>query len=144
MATNISADDILNSVYDNFEHKKNLQKEQDEREREMCKLLIEEIKNESDKTLELNILLNIQLFNKIFNKFMTPEGEAFISKMTKGRQEVRIALLNAIEQLEKRIEKQKNIKFTESFIIFKYNLIELNRTYYNSFEYFSYLMFKDI
>ena len=134
MATTDLADDILNSVYDNFENKKNLQREQDEREKEMCKLLIDQIKDESDKTLELH--------SQVFKKFLTPEGEAFISKMTKGREEVRNALLNSIEKLEKRVEEQKNIKFTELFIIFKYNLIELNRTYYNSFEYFSYLMFK--
>ena len=134
MATTDLADDILNSVYDNFENKKNLQKEQDKREKEMCKLLIDQIKDESDKTLELH--------SQVFKKFLTPEGEEFISKMTKGREEVRNALLNSIEKLEKRIEEQKNIKFTELFIIFKYNLIELNRTYYNSFEFMTYLMFK--
>jgi histidinol dehydrogenase len=134
MATTDLADDILNSVYDNFENKKKLQKEQDEREKEMCKLLIDQIKDESDKTLEIH--------SKVFNKFLTPEGEAFISKMTKGREELRNALLNSIEKLEKRVEEQKNIKFTELFIIFKYNLIELNRTYYNSFEFMTYLMFK--
>jgi len=128
------ADDILNHVYEEFDNKKKLQKEQQEREKEMCNLLIEEIKNESDKTRELHI--------QVFGKFLTPEGETFISKMTKGREEVRNALLNSIEKLEKRIEGQENIKLSESFIIFKYNLIELNRTYYNSFEYMSYLMFK--
>ena len=134
MATTDLADDILNSVYDNFENKKILQKEQDKREKEMCKLLIDQIKDESDKTLELH--------SQVFKKFLTPEGEAFISKMTKGREEVRTALLNSIEKLEKRIEEKKNIKFTELFIIFKYNLKELNRTYYNSFEFMTYLMFK--
>jgi len=128
------ADDILNHVYEEFDNKKKLQKEQQEREKEMCNLLIEEIKNESDKTRELHI--------QVFGKFLTPEGETFISKMTKGREEVRNALLNSIEKLEKRIEGQENIKLSESFVIFKYNLIELNRTYYNSFEYMSYLMFK--
>jgi hypothetical protein len=129
-------DDILEHVYEEFEHKKKLQKEQDKKEKEQYNLLIEEIKNESDKTLELHI--------QIFGKFRTPEGEAFISKMTKGREEVRNALLNSIEKLEKRIETQENIKLSESFVIFKYNLIELNRTYYNSFEYMSYLMFSSI
>ena len=128
------ADDILNHVYEEFDNKKKLQKEQQEREKEMCNLLIEEIKNESDKTCELHI--------QVFGKFLTPEGETFISKMTKGREEVRNALLNSIEKLEKRIEGQENIQLSKSFVIFKYNLIELNRTYYNSFEYMSYLMFK--
>ena len=128
------ADDILNHVYEEFDNKKKLQKEQQEREKEMCNLLIEEIKNESDKTRELHI--------QVFGKFLTPEGETFISKMTKGREEVRNALLNSIEKLEKRIEGQENIQLSKSFVIFKYNLIELNRTYYNSFEYMSYLMFK--
>jgi len=128
------ADDVLNHIYKEFDNKKKLQKTQQEREKEMCNLLIEQIKNDSDKTLELNI--------QVFGKFLTPEGEAFISKMTKGREEVRNALLNSIEKLEKRIEGQENIKLSESFVIFKYNLIELNRTYYNSFEYMSYLMFK--
>ncbi len=128
-----SADDILDHVYQEFDNKKKLQNEQDEREKEMCNLLIEEIKNESDKTRELHI--------QVFGKFRTPEGETFISKMTKGREEVRNALLNSIEKLEKRIEGQENIKLSESFVIFKYNLIELNRTYYNSFEYMSYMMF---
>jgi len=128
------ADDILKHVYEEFDNKKKMQKEQKEREKEMCNLLIEEIKNESDKTRELHI--------QVFGKFLTPEGETFISKMTKGREEVRNALLNSIEKLEKRIEGQENIKLSESFVIFKYNLIELNRTYYNSFEYMSYLMFK--
>lgn len=127
-------DEILNKVYANFENKKNLQKEQAEREKEMCNGLIEQIKNESDKTRELHV--------QLFGKFLTPEGEIFISKLTKGREEVRNALLNSIEKLEKRIEKEENIQFTQSFVIFKNNLIELNRTYYNSFEYMSYLMFK--
>jgi histidinol dehydrogenase len=127
------ADDVLNHVYKEFDNKKKLQKEQQEREKEMCNLLIQQIKNESDKTLELNI--------QLFDKFITPKGEAFISKMTKGREEVRNALLNSIEQLEKRIEGQENIQLSESFVIFKNNLKELNRTYYNSFEYMSYLMF---
>lgn len=127
------ADDVLNHVYKEFDNKKMLQKEQQEREKEMCNLLIQQIKNESDKTLELNI--------QLFDKFITPKGEAFISKMTKGREEVRNALLNSIEQLEKRIEGQENIQLSESFVIFKNNLKELNRTYYNSFEYMSYLMF---
>ena len=127
-------DDILNHVYEEFEHKKNLQKEQYEKEKAICNLLIEQINTESDKTIELHI--------KLYHRFLTPEGEAFISKMTKGREEVRNALLNSIEKLEKYVEEQKNIKFTDSFVIFKYNLIELNRTYYNSFEYMSYLMFK--
>ena len=145
MHNNDSADDILNHVYDNFENTKKLKKEQYEKEKERCDLLIEQIKNESDLLMEQiknksdKILeLNIQLFNK----FQTPEGEAFISKMTKGREEVRNALLNSIEKLEKHVKAQKNIKFTDSFTIFKYNLIELNRTYYNSFEFMSYLMFK--
>lgn len=127
------ADDVLNHIYKEFDNKKKLQKEQQEREKEMCNLLIQQIKNESDKTLELNI--------QLFDKFITPKGEAFISKMTKGREEVRNALLNSIEQLEKRIEGQENIQLSESFVIFKNNLKELNRTYYNSFEYMSYLMF---
>jgi len=135
MATNDLADDILNRVYDDFEHKKNIQKEQDEKEKEMCKLLIDQIKTESDKTRELHV--------QLFGKFLTPDGEIFISKMTKGREEVRNALLNSIEKLEKRIEKEENIQFTQSFVIFKNNLIELNRTYYNSFEYMSYIMFKN-
>ena len=95
------ADDVLNHVYEEFDNKKKLQREQQEREKEMCNLLIEQIKNESDKTLELNI--------QVFGKFLTPEGETFISKMTKGREEVRNALLNSIEQLEKRIEEKENI-----------------------------------
>jgi hypothetical protein len=127
------ADDVLDHVYEEFDNKKKLQKEQQEREKEMCILLIEQIKNESDKTLELHI--------QVFGKFLTPEGETFISKMTKGREEVRNALLNSIEKLEKRIEEQENIQLSESFVIFKNNLKELNRTYYNSFEYMSYLMF---
>ena len=53
-------DEILNNVYDNFENKKKLQKEQEEREKEMCNGLIEQIKSEADKTLESNI----QLLNK--------------------------------------------------------------------------------
>jgi hypothetical protein len=129
----LADDDILNHIYKEFDNKKKLQKEQQEREKEMCNLLIQQIKNESDKTLELNI--------QLFDKFITPKGEAFISKMTKGREEVRNALLNSIEQLEKRIEGQENIQLSKSFVIFKNNLKELNRTYYNSFEYMSYLMF---
>ena len=101
---------------------------------DMCKSLIDQINTESDKTIELHI--------QLYHRFLTPEGEAFISKMTKGREEIRTALLNSIEKLEKRVEAQKNIKFTDSFTIFKYNLIELNRTYLNSFEFMSYLMFK--
>ena len=127
-------DEILNHVYDEFERKKQQQREQNEREMEMCKSLIDQINTESDKTIELHI--------QLYHRFLTPEGEAFISKMTKGREEIRTALLNSIEKLEKRVEAQKNIKFTDSFTIFKYNLIELNRTYLNSFEFMSYLMFK--
>ena len=125
-------DEILNSVYANFENKKKLQKEQDEREKEMCNGLIEQIKNEADKTIASNI--------QLLNKYMTPAGEAFLSKKTKGREEIRNALLNQIEQLEKRIE--ENTQFIKSCAIFKDNLKEINRIYYNSFEYMSYLMFK--
>ena len=111
--------------------KKKLQKEQEEREKEMCNGLIEQIKNEADKTLASNI--------QLLNKYMTPAGEAFLSKKTKGREEIRNALLNQIEQLEKRVE--ENIQFIKSCAIFKDNLKEINRIYYNSFEYMSYLMF---
>ena len=124
-------DQILNNVYANFENKKKLQKEQEEREKEMCNGLIEQIKNEADKTLASNI--------QLLNKYMTPAGEAFLSKKTKGREEIRNALLNQIEQLEKRVE--ENIQFIKSCAIFKDNLKEINRIYYNSFEYMSYLMF---
>jgi hypothetical protein len=121
---------ILTRVYDNFENKKKLQKEHDEREKEMCNGLIEQIKSEADKTLESNI--------QLLNKFMTPEGQAFLSKKTKGREEVRNALLNHIEQLEKRIE--ENTQFMKLSLALKDNLKEINRIYYNSFEYMSYLM----
>ena len=127
-------DEILNSVYANFENKKKLQKEEDEREKEMCNGLIEQIKNEADKTLASNI--------QLLNKYMTPAGEAFLSKKTKGREEIRNALLKQIEQLEKRVEAQENIQFMKSCAIFKYNLIDINQIYYNSFEYMYYLMFK--
>jgi hypothetical protein len=125
--------DILNRVYDNFEHKKKIQKEQDEKEKKNCNSIIEQIKNESEKTLELNVHL--------FNKFLTPEGETFISKMTKGREEIRNALLNTIEKLEKRDEALKNAEFMKCSALFKDKLNEMNRIYYNSFEYASYLMF---
>jgi hypothetical protein len=128
-----TADEILNHVYDKFEQKKNLQKEQDDREKEMCKLIVEQIKNETNKTLELNI--------NLFNKFLTPDGEAFISKMTKGREEVRNALLTSIEKLEKRSEAQENTQFMKLSAAFKDKLKEINRIYYNSFEYGTYLMF---
>jgi hypothetical protein len=133
MSTTDLADAVLNHVYDKFEHTKNLQKEQDEREKEMCKLVIEQIKNESNQTLELNI--------NLFNKFLTPEGEAFISKRTKGREEVRNALLNSIEKLEKRREAQENTQFMKLSAVFKDKLKEINRIYYNSFEFVTYLMF---
>ncbi len=125
-------DDILHNVYEEFENKKNIQKEQYEREKEMCNSVIEQIKNESDKTPELNI--------QFLNKFLTPEGEAFISKMTKGREEIRNALLNNIEKLEKRLEAQENAQFIKSCVILKDKLKEINRIYYNSFEYITYLM----
>lgn len=127
------ANQILNNVYANFENKKKLQKEHEEREKEMCNGLIEQIKNEADKPLTSNI--------QLLNKYMTPAGEAFLSKKTKGREEIRNALLKQIEQLEKRVEAQENIQFMKSCAIFKDNLKEINRIYYNSFEYMSYLMF---
>ena len=125
-----SADEILNRVFDEFEHKKQKQKDEREKEKEMCNLLIEQIK--SDKTLEANI--------QLLERFLTPEGQAFISKMTKGREEVRNALLANIEQLEKRIEGQENAQFMKSALLFKDRLKEINRIYYNSFEYMSYLI----
>uniref|UniRef100_A0A6C0IK48 Uncharacterized protein n=1 Tax=viral metagenome TaxID=1070528 RepID=A0A6C0IK48_9ZZZZ len=127
MSTN---DDILHNVYDEFERKKQLQKEQ--REKEMCNSVIEQIKNQSDKTLELNI--------QLYDKFLTPEGQAFISKLTKGREEVRNALLANIEKLEKRNEAKENAQFMKCSVVLKEILIEINRIYYNSFEYMSYLM----
>ena len=133
MTNNDLSDDILDRVFDKFENTKKIQKEQDKREKEKCNLLIEQIKNESEKTLELNIHL--------FNAFLTPEGEAFISKMTKGREEVRNALLNTIEKLEKRVEAQENTQFMQLSPLFKDKLKEINRIYYNSNEYMSYLMF---
>jgi len=133
MTNNDLSDDILDRVFDKFENTKKIQKEQDKREKEKCNLLIEQIKNESDKTLELNI--------QLFNAFLTPEGEAFISKMTKGREEVRNALLKTIEKLEKRVEAQENTQFMQLSPLFKDKLKEINRIYYNSNEYMSYLMF---
>ncbi len=125
-----SADQILANVFDEFEHKKQKQKDEREKEKEMCNLLIEQIK--SEKTLEANI--------QFLDRFLTPEGQAFISKMTKGREEVRNALLANIEQLEKRIELQENVQFIKSALLFKDRLKEINRIYYNSFEYMSYLL----
>ena len=126
-----SADEILNRVFDEFEHKKQKQKDEREREKEMCNLLIEQIK--SEKTFEANI--------QLLDRFLTPEGQTFISKMTKGREEIRNALLANIEQLEKRmIEGQENAQFIKSALLFKDKLKEINRIYYNSFEYMSYLI----
>jgi hypothetical protein len=102
------------------------------KEKEMCNLLIDQIKNESDKTIELHI--------QLYHRFLTPEGQAFISKMTKGREEVRNALLANIEKLEKRSEAQENAQFMKLSVIFKDKLKEINRIYYNSIEYMSYLM----
>jgi len=102
------------------------------REKENCKLLLEQIKNESNKTIKLNI--------QLFNRYQTPEGEAFISKMTKGRQDVRNALLDNIMHLEKCVESQENTEYMNTLSVLKDKLEEINRNYYNSIEFMSYLM----
>jgi hypothetical protein len=103
-----------------------------EKEKEMCKLLVNEINIESDDTIEITA--------QLFNKYLTPEGQLFISKMTKGREEVRNALLNKIEKVEKQIESQENTDFIKTLVVFKDKLKEINRIYYNSIEFMSYLI----
>jgi hypothetical protein len=102
------------------------------REKEICKLLLEQIKNESSKTIKLNI--------ELFNRYLTPEGESFISKMTKGRQDVRNSLLDNIKHLEKHIEIQETTEYINILSVLKDKLEEINRNYYNSNEFMSYLM----
>ncbi len=101
-----------------------------EREKEMCKLLIHEINTESN-TIETT---------QLFNKYLTPKGESFIWKMTKGREEVRNALLEKMEKIEKCIETQENSDCIKASVILKDKLKEINRIYYNSIEYMSYLI----
>jgi hypothetical protein len=103
-----------------------------EREKETCKLLIYQINNESNNTIEIT--------TQLLNKYLTPEGQSFISKMTKGREEVRNALLTKIEKLEKCIESQENTEFVKTSVILKDKLTEINRIYYNSIEFMSYLI----
>jgi hypothetical protein len=103
-----------------------------EREKETCKILIYEINNESNNTIEITM--------QLLNRYLTPEGQSFISKMTKGREEVRNALLNKIEKMEKCIESQENTEFINASVILKDKLKEINRIYYNSIEFMSYLM----
>jgi hypothetical protein len=104
-----------------------------EREKEICKLLIHEINTESN-TIETA---------QLFNKYLTPKGESFIWKMTKGREEVRNALLEKMEKMEKMekcIETQENSDCIKASAILKDKLKEINRIYYNSMEYMSYLI----
>ena len=106
------------------------------KEKEMCKALIHEINNEGN---------TIEITTQLLNKYLTPEGQSFISKMTKGREEVRNALLDKIENLEKYIasqgiESQANTEFIKALVLFKDKLKEINRIYYNSIEFMSYLM----
>jgi hypothetical protein len=107
------------------------------KEKEMCKALIHEINNEGN---------TIEITTQLLNKYLTSEGQSFISKMTKGREEVRNALLDKIENLEKCIasqgieSSQENTEFIKASVILKDKLKEINRIYYNSIEFMSYLM----
>jgi hypothetical protein len=101
------------------------------KEKEMCKALIHEINNEGN---------TIEITTQLLNKYLTPEGQSFISKMTKGREEVRNALLDKIENLEKYIASPANTEFIKASVILKDKLKEINRIYYNSIEFISYLM----
>ena len=101
------------------------------KEREMCKALIHEINNEGN---------TIEITTQLLNKYLTLEGQSFISKMTKGREEVRNALLDKIENLEKCIASQENTEFIKALVLLKDKLKEINRIYYNSIEFMSYLM----
>jgi hypothetical protein len=100
-----------------------------EKEKATCKLLIDQINNESNNTIETTA--------QLFNKYLTPEGHAFISKMTKGREEVRNALL---DKIEKCIESHEHTDFIKTSMILKDTLTEINRVYYNSVEFMSYLI----
>ena len=106
------------------------------KERELCKALIHEINNEGNTN---------EITTQLLNKYLTLEGQSFISKMTKGREEVRNALLDKIENLEKciasqGIESQENTEFIKALVLLKDKLKEINRIYYNSIEFMSYLM----
>jgi hypothetical protein len=101
------------------------------KEKEMCKALIYEINNEGNTN---------EITTQLLNKYLTPEGQSFISKMTKGREELRNALLDKIENLEKCIASPANTEFIKASVILKDKLKEINRIYYNSIEFMSYLM----
>jgi hypothetical protein len=101
----------------------------DSKEIELCKLLVDQIKNESN---------TIETCTQLFNKYLTPEGELFISKFTKERQKVRNALLDSIEKSGKA---QENSIYIKASVILKDKLLEINRIYYNSIEFMGYLMF---
>ena len=104
----------------------------DNKEIDICKLLVNQIENERN---------TIEIYTQLFNKYLAPEGELFISKFTKERQKVRNALLDSIDSIEKSGKAQENRIYIKASIILKDKLLEINRIYYNSIEFMGFLMF---